>query len=104
MTSKQTETYHTSWADIPITVRYTRAYFGAGTEFEVDHLEIRSDDRVKLPITETGYRSHWITDRKTQIEDFGGNIPALVCAWLDEEAQSPAWQRHLQDSRQLSLF
>ncbi|TNE42954.1 MAG: hypothetical protein EP341_11690 [Sphingomonadales bacterium] len=61
-----------------------------------DHIEIFSDGRVPLPVTETGYKSHFVV---------AGTIPpeALVdhvTAWLDENARSDRWK----EQRQLSLF
>lgn len=58
-------------------------------------------ERAKLPITETGYRSHFLS--KGVVEAAGGPT-ACVTAWLDEAAKSKAWQRHEAESRQLSLF
>ncbi|WP_428409082.1 hypothetical protein [Hyphococcus sp.] len=68
----------------------------------VDHLEIQSCDGGPLPITETGYRSHF----------FGPMEPALtieelheyVHAWLDEAARDPKWKAAEDKRRQLSLF
>ena len=66
---------------------------------DYDHIELRADE--KLPVTETGYRSHFIASGELalfySLEDF-------VRQWLDEAVTSDVWQRHLKDSRQLSLF
>lgn len=68
----------------------------------IDHVEVQSLDGQALPITETGYRSHF----------FGPVEPILTLAevrnmivkWLDSEARKPDWQAHLKQSQQLSLF
>lgn len=55
-----------------------------------------------MPITETGYRSHF--RQPGTIEAHGGNVIGQVMAWLDEEAANPAWRAHVDASRQLRLF
>jgi hypothetical protein len=66
----------------------------------VDHIEIRSDNSVPLPITETGYKSHFLSAGQVTEE----TLADQVTAWLDDEAQSDAWKRYEEASRQLSLF
>ncbi|WP_417261450.1 hypothetical protein [Celeribacter sp.] len=66
----------------------------------VDHIEIESDGREPLPITETGYRSNFI---------LAGTIPSdelerHVLAWLEEQAQTDGWKQYEAERRQLSLF
>lgn len=63
------------------------------------HLEIRAD--VPLPITETGYRSHFMSG--AVLDEWGGPLP-YVCAWLDADARLPAWQEAQRTVQQLSLF
>lgn len=67
------------------------------------HLDIRSinPERAPLPITETGYRSHFL--HPVEIDELGGPV-AYVQAWLDEMARSSEWRDHEARSRQLSLF
>ena len=63
------------------------------------HLEVRCDE--KLPITETGYKSHFMP--LEQLEGYAS--PAdYVRAWLDHAAGDTAWKRHVEASRQGSLF
>ncbi|MCW5968106.1 MAG: hypothetical protein KIT57_06305 [Blastocatellales bacterium] len=52
---------------------------------------------MKPPITETGYRSHFTTAHA--VAAMGWPV-ALVPTWLDEEAESPAWQRQAAATRQ----
>lgn len=65
------------------------------------HLEITSAGRAPLPISQTGYRSHF-TDAG-DIEAAGGAV-AYVRAWLDHAGLSPEWIAARQQTQQLSLF
>lgn len=67
----------------------------------VDHIEVHAEDHQRLPITETGYRSHWVYE--DQLEPYGSAL-AFVQAWLDTEASKPAWRAYLEASRQMNLF
>lgn len=68
---------------------------------EIDHIEVRAENDQRLPITETGYRSHY--PHESQIEHYGSAL-AYVQAWLDHEAATPEWRAYEVTSRQLSLF
>ena len=57
--------------------------------------------RAAIPITETGYRSHFI-DTLELINQ--GGVVTFVTAWLDREAKSKDWQNRELASRQLDLF
>lgn len=94
------ETYRIDWQGLGVTIRWAPHWTNSST-YPVAHLELISDGRVKLPVTETGYRSHFTS--REGVEDHGGPV-AFVIAWLDHEAQSDAWQRHVEQSKQLSLF
>jgi hypothetical protein len=69
----------------------------------VDHLQIETLEpfRAPLPITETGYRSHFIP--KDMIEEAGGP-EAYVAEWLDRAAVSKAWFEIEADVRQYALL
>ena len=71
--------------------------------YDTAHLEIESiaPERAHLPITETGYRSHF-TSPET-VAAYGGPA-AFVEMWLTEESHSPAWRAQEQAARQFSLF
>ena len=56
---------------------------------EFDHQSI-APARAHLPITDTGYRSHF-TSPDTVIA-YGGPV-AFVEAWLETESQAPDWRR-----------
>ena len=68
----------------------------------IDHVEIKADDGDPLPITETGYRSHFFgpVDPVLTMDE----IETMVRKWLDTEAAKPAWQEHVLRTQQLSLF
>ncbi len=65
------------------------------------HIEVISDTRQVLPITQTGYKSHFI--HAEQLADFGSAV-SYVVAWLDHEAKAESWKRHEAEARQLSFF
>jgi hypothetical protein len=92
------------WHGITIEILFEPNWLGsADGTYPVAHLEVNSIDpeRAPLPITETGYRSHF-TDREI-IAEAGGPV-AFVEAWLAHEAKSPKWQRQRDQARQLKLF
>jgi hypothetical protein len=95
----ETQTYRFCWRGVEIEASYTPRKWGVTA-----HLEVRSvrPERARLPITETGYRSHFHSPGT--IEALGGDIVAQVVAWLNEEATKPAWRRHVEASRQGELF
>ena len=63
------------------------------------HIELRCEER--LPVTETGYRSHFVIDDAISDQE---DVHAYVLAWLDETAREPSWQRQIEDNKQLKLF
>lgn len=69
----------------------------------VEHLVVESisPERARLPITETGYRSHFLTPGT--VAAHGGPVAATRML-LDEAAASQEWQQHIIGSRQGSLF
>ncbi|WP_208180047.1 hypothetical protein J4T85_019435 [Sinorhizobium medicae] len=87
------------WQGMAIRIRHVSRW--SGTDF--DHIEVLTTEpeRAPLPITETGYRSHFLHSEDLQAH---GGAVAFVLAWLDHDAKGKAWQAHLLTSRQLSLF
>ena len=65
------------------------------------HLQIRVKHCRPLPITETGYRSHFA--HPVDVEQLGGPV-AYVEAWLNAMAQTKAWRRTARQGYQLALF
>lgn len=100
-----TSTTTIDWQGIALSVSYEPSYFGLGgtSDYAVAHLQIWAvkPERAALPITETGYRSHFL--HPSFVDEAGGPVP-YVLAWLDAEAQTPAWRHRADQARQLSLF
>lgn len=96
---QQSQTHRFDWRGIEIEAIYTPRKWGVTA-----HLEIRSvkPERAPLPITDTGYRSHF--HPCGTIEARGGDVVAQVLAWLDEEATSREWLAHVEAGRQGELF
>ncbi len=89
------------WQEIPIEIRYCPDWSVDERGFGFAHLEIVSVDRVKLPITETGYRSHFIAPDEIEVH---GDATEYALAWLDEASRGKAWIDHLECQRQGCLF
>jgi len=93
-----------TWQGIAIEIEYDADWLGSSEgPYHQSHLAIRSVDpaNAPLPITETGYRSHFI--HPGRLAEHGGP-EAYVRKWLDLEADTKAWKRYVEKSRQLSLF
>lgn len=80
-----------TWRNVQIEITFTPDTFGM-----IDHIELRSENKTALPVTETGYRSHFTG--KGTVSEHGGAV-AFVTAWLDHEAARTGW-----NNDQLSLF
>lgn len=104
--------FRIAWPDpvsgtrIAIRITHARGYLAAGS----DHVEIesvpakgsgRGAARPALPITETGYRSHFIA--ALDLVNAGGPV-SLVTGWLDREARGKAWRDRIATTRQGDLF
>ncbi|MBD3728235.1 MAG: hypothetical protein IE933_00860 [Sphingomonadales bacterium] len=97
---QQPQTYRFQWAGIEIEATYySPIKWGV-----IAHLEIRSiqPERAPLPITETGYKSHF--HACGTVEANGGDVVAQIIAWLDEAATKPEWRAYAAKSRQGELF
>ncbi len=79
------EIYEFEWCGIRISLQHVHDYCGV-----IEHLEIRSIDPEKapLPITDTGYKSHFLT--KASLHAYGSALN-YVLVWLNEEAGKPEW-------------
>jgi len=103
---RENETHHLDWQGHRIEVRYCPSWSKSHEDIFGEcmaHLELMSLDepRRPLPVTETGYRSHFIPAKF--IEDEGGPV-AFVRGWLDEVAKSPKWKEREAAARQISLL
>ena len=90
------QTFTLAWQGVMITIEHREAWIAGA-----DHLAIESEGRARLPFTETGYRSHFLSGE--ELAATGGPV-AYVTAWLDDAARSAEWKAHVAASRQLSLF
>ena len=90
------ETYRLDWQGRKIEISYQPCSF-AGT----GHLQIRVRHCRPLPITETGYRSHFASP--ADVEQLGGPV-AYVEAWPDAMAETKAWKRTARGGYQMTLF
>ncbi len=86
------------WRDHHIKVRFNPDHY-VDENYHFCHIEVWCGK--PLPITESGYRSHF-----TSISDLDGyeSAEAFVLAWLDHEAQKPEWIAHELSSKQMVLF
>ena len=95
---QRTET--TEWRGITIAITFEPDWLGMGYTAHLQ-LEAIRPERAKLPITETGYRSHFLEIGR--VEAFGGPV-AYALGWLDDAANSKEWKANEAASRQLTLF
>ncbi len=94
------------WNGILIEVRYCRSWSPSYEEvygYGMAHIEIESIEpaRAVLPITSTGYKSHFAPEG--EIDDAGGALD-FVSEALELAAANPAWKAQELASRQYSLF
>jgi len=85
------EIHNIIWRSIEIEITFSPERFSM-----VDHIELRTQMRTPLPVTETGYRSNFVPSGT--VEAHGGAI-AFVTDWLDHEAGRTGWS-----GAQMSLF
>jgi hypothetical protein len=96
-------TYTLDWEGFALSINYCPDWSPTlkSSGYALAHLEIRSIDGQPLPITETGYRSHFTN--ADSIEAEGGPV-AFARAWLDHDAQLPQWKAAKAKRQQLCLF
>lgn len=92
-----------NWNGIEIEIRWNRNYLVYDDQTHMAHLEVMSvkPERAPLPITETGYKSHF-----THVSAVDGydSPEAYVEAWLTHASYDPAWREAQAAKAQLSLF
>ena len=90
----KTTTHKLVWRHVTAKVRHTPDYISKGwTHIE---LVVVAPKGAPLPITETGYRSHFPSP--LELINDGGSV-TFVTAWLDREAMGKNWQKR-QTTRQ----
>lgn len=80
-----------TWRGVALTITFTPNWLGLS-----DHIELRTEGRAPLPVTDTGYRSHFVPTGTIDAQD---GAVAFVTTWLDHEAKRTRW-----GGAQLSLF
>ncbi len=90
---------HADWRGVRLRIEYEENYLDGF----LSHLSLHVLEpfAAPLPVTETGYRSHFVDHGS--VEACGGPA-AFVQAWLDHEAPSEEWSVKEIESRQMSLF
>jgi hypothetical protein len=99
-----TELHRSEWNGILLEITYAPQWLPPGILGEdLAHLQVCSlcPTDAPLPITETGYRSHFIA--ASAIAAAGGPV-AYVDVWLTVESDTPAWQARELTARQFALF
>lgn len=106
MTDAPVQRFELIWNGIRIELRYCPSWSESYERiygYPLAHLELETIDpaNAPLPVTQTGYRSHFT--RPDLIDAEGGPL-AFATAWLDHEAKSEKWKAAEADRRQMTLF
>lgn len=90
-----------TWECIEIEVRYNAEHYIN----VVSYIEIEAVNppRARLPITSTGYKSHYAPYGSVE-RDYNGDVVAAVTHWLNQEVKSKKWQDYIENARQGVLF
>ena len=91
----QRETLEIQWQGISVTIHIVRNWLDSG----FDHIEVKADQH--LPITNTGYRSHFMPLMELDQWD---SVKAFVRDCLDHAALAKQWVDYLVAQRQFRLF
>lgn len=96
---KKAATAKLVWRDVTCRVRHTPNYLSKGWS----HIEIIvvSPKKAPLPITETGYRSHFLDE--DLLKKAGGPV-TFFFDWIEREAATRAWAKAEFKWRQGDLF
>ena len=104
-TTRHIDTFEIDWQGIRIRISYEADYLGMLQSYGAGSSPVQvqsiAPERSRLPITETGYRSHF--GEPDAVSAAGGPV-AFVVAWLEYAARQAEWQAYSQQNRQLSLF
>ncbi len=93
------QTFRAEWQGIGLTITWRDGLMDG--ELAIGQMEVTSDNRVPLPVSETGYKAG--VAPCADVEEMGGPVP-FALDWLDYAAESRAWKAYLERTRQLSLF
>ncbi|PCH75120.1 MAG: hypothetical protein COC12_01865 [Rhodobacteraceae bacterium] len=97
------QTYRTEWQGIGLEIRHCSRWLCSSGELITQHVEVRSAGKVPLPITDTGYRSHFMHGAEALLE-FDDDPVGFMVWWLDEAAKSKEWKQKVEADRQFELF
>lgn len=97
------QTYQAQWQGIGLEIRHCPRWLCSSGELITQHVEVRSVDKVPLPITNTGYRSHFMHGAEA-LAEFDDDPVAFIVWLLDEAAKSKEWQQRVEADRQFELF
>lgn len=91
--------YRFTWNGIEIELVYEPLKWNV-----IAHLEVFSinPERAPLPITETGYLSHF--HQPEEVGENEGTLIEQVTVWLDERVKTKHWKAYIEQSRQGNLF
>ena len=66
----------------------------------IDRLQITSENKEPMSISETGFRSHYVS--RIELKE----NPNYVLDWLNHEAQRPSWKQYIRAKRnqQFTMF
>ena len=95
------QTYKLTWQGINIEARYDPEY----CKDVVAHLELESINppRAQLPMTQTGYRSHFHPIGMIEAK-YGGDIIAVVTNWLKNKTKPETWRAQIDNAKQQKHF
>jgi hypothetical protein len=96
---KAPTTHKLIWRDMTCRVKHTQNYLSPGWT----HIEITvvSPKGAPLPITGTGYRSHFLDE---ELLAAAGGPVTFFQRWIEHEATTKAWAKAEFKWRQLELF
>lgn len=103
VTKQVIEHYEVSWRGLRVLVAFEADAFGTSRDLcQFCHLELINALTGKaLPVSETGYRSHYIP--VSEVDAAGGPVK-YATAWLDAASRSAAWKAIEREQRQGCLF
>ena len=99
---KEKQIFKYNWQGIDIKISFIPDYSKGFREImgvSQSHIEVRANQ--PLPITNTGYRSLFLTLPEVEKE---GGAEKLVQNWLHEASKSKEWKEYISSKMQLPLF
>lgn len=97
------EIHQANWEGIDLVVSHCRAWLGSRSDFQIQHIEVRSAEFVALPITETGYRSIFLNGSEALFE-YQNDPVNYVLSYIRHKAKTKEWKKHVEQRRQPDLF